>query len=121
VPGMLHAAVAACPVFNGKVRSLDASKVQNRRGIVKVLNLGEFVAVVADNYWRAKEALREVAIDWDVGTHGQLNSAAIMDHFKGGFDQPELAVARDDGNTKEALAKAGKPEELARLLDTEHN
>ena len=108
VPGMLHAAVAASPVFNGKVRSLDASKVENRRGIVKVLNLGEFVAVVADNYWRAKEALREVAIDWDVGEHGKLNSAAIMEHFKGGFDQPELAVARNDGNTTEALAKAGK-------------
>ncbi|MEI7786563.1 MAG: molybdopterin cofactor-binding domain-containing protein, partial [Betaproteobacteria bacterium] len=108
VPGMLHAAVAACPVFNGKVRSMDASKVQNRRGIVKVLNLGEFVAVVADNYWRAKEALREVAIDWDVGTNGQLSSASIMEHFKGGFDQPELAVARNDGNTNDALAKAGK-------------
>ena len=108
VPGMLHAAVAACPVFNGKVRTMDASKVQNRRGIVKVLNLGEFVAVVADNYWRAKEALREVAVDWDVGTHGQLSTASIMEHFKGGFDQTELAVARNDGNTVEALGKAGK-------------
>ena len=108
VPGMLHAAVAACPVFNGKVRTMDASKVQNRRGIVKVLNLGEFVAVVADNYWRAKEALREVAVDWDVGAHGQLTTASIMEHFKGGFDQPELAVARNDGNTVEALGKAGK-------------
>jgi isoquinoline 1-oxidoreductase beta subunit len=54
LPGMLHAAVAACPVFNGKVKSLDASKVENRRGIVKVLNMGEFVAVVADNWWRAR-------------------------------------------------------------------
>ena len=108
VPGMLHAAIAACPVFNGKVRSMDASKVQNRRGIVQVLNLGEFVAVVADNYWRAKEALREVAVDWDVGTHGTLSSAAIMEHFKGGFEQTELAVARNDGNTTEALAKAGR-------------
>jgi isoquinoline 1-oxidoreductase beta subunit len=108
VPGMLHAAVAACPVFNGKVRAMDASKVQNRRGIVQVLNLGEFVAVVADNYWRAKEALREVAIDWDVGAHGNLSSAAIMEHFKGGFDQAELAVARNDGNTGEALSKAGR-------------
>jgi len=108
VPGMLHAAVAACPVFNGKVRTMDASKVQNRRGIVQVLNLGEFVAVVADNYWRAKEALREVAIDWDVGAHGGLSSAAIMEHFKGGFDQAELAVARNDGNTGDALSKAAR-------------
>ena len=108
LPGMLHAAVAACPVFNGKVKSMDASKVENRRGIVKVLNMGEFVAVVADNWWRAKEALREVSVDWDVGEHGTLNSAAIMAQFKAGMEQAELAVARNDGNTPEALGKAAK-------------
>ena len=108
LPGMLHAAFAACPVFNGKVKSMDASKVENRRGIVKVLNLGEFVAVVADNWWRAKEALREVVVDWDVGEHGTLSSAAIMAHFKAGMEQTELAVARNDGNTAEALSKAAK-------------
>ena len=108
LPGMLHAAVAACPVFNGKVKSMDASKVENRRGIVKVLNMGEFVAVVADNWWRAKEALREVSVEWDVGEHGTLSSASIMAHFKAGMEQPELAVARNDGNTLEALSKAAK-------------
>ena len=108
LPGMLHAAVAACPVFNGKVKSMDASKVENRRGIVKVLNMGEFVAVVADNWWRAKEALREVSVEWDVGEHGTLSSASIMAHFKAGMEQAELAVARNDGNTVEALAKAAK-------------
>ncbi|MEY4121253.1 MAG: hypothetical protein RLZZ457_91 [Pseudomonadota bacterium] len=108
LPGMLHAAVAACPVFNGKVKNMDASKVENRRGIVKVLNMGEFVAVVADNWWRAKEALREVSVDWDVGEHGTLSSAAIMAHFKAGMEQTDLAVARNDGNAPEALSKAAK-------------
>ncbi len=108
LPGMLHAAVAACPVFNGKVKSMDASKVENRRGIVKVLNLGEFVAVVADNWWRAKEALREVVVDWDVGEHGTLSSAAIMAHLQAGMAQAELAVARNDGNTAQALSQAAK-------------
>jgi len=108
LPGMLHAAVAACPVFNGKVKTMDASKVENRRGIVKVLNMGEFVAVVADNWWRAKEALREVSVDWDVGEHGTLSSAAIMAHFKAGMEQPELAIARNDGNTNAAMSKAAK-------------
>jgi isoquinoline 1-oxidoreductase beta subunit len=108
LPGMLYAAVAACPVFNGRVKTMDSSKVENRRGIVKVLNLGEFVAVVADNWWRAKEALREVAIDWDTGEHGTLSSAAIMANFQGGMTQPELAVARNDGNTAQVLAGASK-------------
>jgi isoquinoline 1-oxidoreductase beta subunit len=108
LPGMLYAAVAASPVFNGKVKSMDASKVQSRRGIVKVLNMGDFVAVVANNWWRAKEALREVAVDWDTGEHGQLSSTTIMNGFKAGMEQPELAIARNDGNTLEVLGKAAK-------------
>ena len=47
LPGMLHAAIAHSPVFGGTAKSVDSSKVDNRRGIVKVINLGEFVAVVA--------------------------------------------------------------------------
>ena len=106
LPGMLHAAVAACPVFNGKVKSMDASKVENRRGIVKVLNLGEFVAVVADNWWRAKEALREVVVDWAVGEHGTLSSAAILAHFKAGLEiyQDNCAACHgSDGKGENAL------------------
>jgi len=106
LPGMLHAAVAACPVFNGTVKSMDASKVQNRRGIVQVLNLGEFVAVVADNWWRAKEALREVAIEWDVGSNGSLNSTQLMAQFKAGLTQENASIARNDGDTLNALKQA---------------
>jgi hypothetical protein len=47
-------------------------------------------------------------VDWDVGEHGTLSSAAIMSHFKAGMEQPELAVARNDGNTADALSKAAK-------------
>ncbi len=111
LPGMLYAAVAACPVFNGTVKSLDSTKVDNRRGIVKVLNQGTFVAVVADNWWRAKEALKDVAIEWDTGDNAKLSSASIMASFKEGLDQPQLAVARNDGNAPEVLAKASKVHE----------
>src|SRR5256886_7212797 len=56
LPGMLYAAIAQCPVFGGKLKAIDASKVEGRRGIVKVLPLETFVAVVADNWWRAKRS-----------------------------------------------------------------
>src|SRR3981189_1221679 len=38
LPGMLYAAIAQCPVFGGKLKSIDAAKVEGRRGIVKVLS-----------------------------------------------------------------------------------
>ena len=108
LPGMLYATIAQCPVFGGKVKSFDASKVTGRRGIVKVLQLDQFVAVVADNWWRAKEAMRDVAIEWDVGAHGQVSSASLMAFYKAGLDQPEVALARKDGNVEQALASAAK-------------
>ena len=104
LPGMLHAAIAQSPVFGGKAKSVDSSKVDSRRGIVKVINLGEFVAVVADNWWRAKEALRDVSIDWDNGKNGAVNSAGLMQYYRDGLTQTEQAVARNDGNTLAALA-----------------
>ncbi|MSQ66150.1 MAG: xanthine dehydrogenase family protein molybdopterin-binding subunit [Limnohabitans sp.] len=108
LPDMLHAAIAQSPVFGGKATAIDSSRVDNRRGIVKVLNLGEFVAVVADNWWRAKEALRDVAIDWDNGKNGAVNSAGIMQYYRKGLTETEVAIVRNDGNAPAALAGADK-------------
>src|SRR5262249_59078780 len=114
--GMLYAAVAQCPVFGGKVKAMDSSKIDGRRGIVKVLNLETFVAVVADNWWRAKEALRDVHIDWDVGANGNASSASLMEFYKSGLDAKEdNAGARKDGDLDQAFgagAEEGGAEDL---------
>jgi len=107
--GMLYAAISQCPVFGGKVKAMDDSKVQGRRGIVKVLNVETFVAVVGDNWWRAKEALRDVHIEWDVGANGSASTATLMDFYRGGLDAKEdIAVARKDGDFDQAFAGAAK-------------
>ncbi|TMH92926.1 MAG: xanthine dehydrogenase family protein molybdopterin-binding subunit [Betaproteobacteria bacterium] len=107
LPGMLYAAIAQCPVFGGKLKSMDASKVEGRRGIVKVVPLETFVAVVADNWWRAKEALRDVHIEWDVGANGNVSSASLMEFYKGGLDaQSDVATARKDGDFEQAFGSA---------------
>ncbi|HEX9193624.1 MAG TPA: molybdopterin cofactor-binding domain-containing protein [Burkholderiales bacterium] len=109
LPGMMYAAIVQCPVFGGKAKSVDASKVQGRRGIVKVVPLETFVAVVADNWWRAKEALKDVAIEWDVGANGNVSSASLMDFYRTGLDaQTDIAVARKEGDVDQALASAAK-------------
>src|SRR6266568_750095 len=109
LPGMMYAAIAQCPVFGGKVKSVDAAKVEGRRGIVKVLPLESFVAVVADNWWRAKEALRDVHIEWDVGANGNVSSASLMEFYRAGLDaQQDIATARKDGDFDQACASAAK-------------
>lgn len=109
LPGMLYAAIAQCPVFGGKVKSLDAGRVNGRRGIVKVVSLETFVAVIADNWWRAKEALRDVAVEWDMGANGNASSATIMDFYRAGLDaQTDIAVSRKDGDFDQAFGAAAK-------------
>jgi isoquinoline 1-oxidoreductase beta subunit len=109
LPGMVYAAIAQCPVFGGKVKSFDAARVQGRRGIIKVLSLESFVAVVADNWWRAKEALRDVAIEWDVGANGGVSSASLIEFYRAGLDaQQDIAVARNQGDFDQAFAGAEK-------------
>ena len=70
--------------------------------------MGEFVVVVADNWWRAKEALRDVSIEWDSGKYAQVNSAGLMKLYREGLSQSDAAVARQDGNTVATLEKASK-------------
>lgn len=110
VPGMVYAAIAQCPIFGGKVKSYDAAKIQGRRGIVKTLTIENesAVVVVADNWWRAKEALKEVAIVWDDAGNGAVSSDSIMAFLRAGFDEPQVPVARRTGDVDQALASAAK-------------
>src|SRR5260221_559463 len=109
LPGMLYAAIAQCPVFGGKLTSIDAAKIQGRRGIVKVLPMESFVAVVADNSWRAKEALRDIHIEWDVGANGNVSTASLMEFHRGGLNaQTDFATSRKDGDFDQAFGSAAK-------------
>jgi isoquinoline 1-oxidoreductase beta subunit len=42
LPGMLNAAIKACPVFGGKLKSFDAAAVSGKPGIRKVVAVGDF-------------------------------------------------------------------------------
>jgi len=111
LPGMLYAAIAQCPVFGGTAKSFDDSRVKSRRGIVKVMSIdgGKAVAVVADNWWRAKEALKDVSVDWDFGANGSVSSASILQFFKDGLTAPEAAVLPNrKGDTDKSFAGAAK-------------
>ena len=71
VPGMLHAAIAQCPVFKGTLKSVDDTKVAGMKGVHKVVKLKDAVAVVADSWWQAKKALDALTIEWDAGEQRQ--------------------------------------------------
>jgi isoquinoline 1-oxidoreductase beta subunit len=108
LPGMVYASVAQCPVFGGKVKSYDESKIKSMRGVKSVVKGDDWVAVVADNWWRANQAVKAMPIEWDVGEHGNVSSDSIKAFLRTGIDAAQAPVARKDGDVEQALAGAAK-------------
>ena len=108
LPGMLHASIAQCPVFGGKVKSIDARAAEKMRGVKKVLREADFVAVIADSWWRANEALKKVNIEWDQGGNGKASNETITAMLREGLADPNLPQARKTGDVQTALASAAK-------------
>ena len=84
LPGMLYAAVKACPVWQGEVKSYDFSAIGHMPGVHSVVPLpvgpqmySRGVAVVADSWWRAKTALDAMPIQWDYGRYANVSSADL--------------------------------------------
>ncbi len=109
LPGMLNAAIRACPVFGGKVKSFDAAAIANKPGVKKVVKVGDSaVAVIADTWWRAKTALDALPIEWDNGPTANASSAAFAQVMKAALDAPEAAMGNQNGDIKAALAGAAR-------------
>ena len=109
LPGMLYAAISACPVFGGTLKSYDEAKVRGMPGVKHVVRVGnDAVAVVADSWWRAKTALEAVPVVWDEGTNAKVSSATIADLLKEGLDSDQAIVGNQVGDVQAALAGAAK-------------
>ncbi|MGA8957408.1 MAG: molybdopterin cofactor-binding domain-containing protein, partial [Pseudolabrys sp.] len=109
LPGMLNAAIKDCPVFGGKVKSFDAAKVADMKGVKKVVQVGDTaVAVVADTWWQAKTALDALPIVWDEGPNAKISSATIAEVLKTGLDAEQAFIGNQNGDAKAAIVSAAK-------------
>ena len=109
LPGMLHAAIKACPVFGGKLVSYDESKIAGRPGFRRVVKVNDStVAVVADTWWRAKSALEALPIVWDEGSGASQSSATIARHLEEGLAAKDAYAFRNEGDAPGAIRAAAK-------------
>lgn len=110
MPGMLNAAVSACPVFGGKLKSFDDTKVAGMKGVKKVVRVADnAVAVIADTWWHAKTALEALPVVWDEGVNAKVTSASIAKWLAEGLDPAQPAfVGNQNGDAKAAIASAAK-------------
>jgi isoquinoline 1-oxidoreductase beta subunit len=119
LPGMLNAAIVDCPVFGGKVKSVNADAVTKRPGVKKVVRVGDSaVAVVADTWWRAKTALEALPIEWDYGPNANASSAEFAKVLAAGLVAKDAVVGNQVGDAQAAIAAA--PRKLEAVYSYPH-
>jgi isoquinoline 1-oxidoreductase beta subunit len=107
VPGMLVAVMARAPAGGAKPKSVNEAAAKAVKGVRQVITVPSGVAVLADGYWAAKKGRDALQIDWDLGPAATLSSAGISDLLDEGALNAD-ALARDDGNVKDAAATSAK-------------
>jgi isoquinoline 1-oxidoreductase beta subunit len=108
IPGMLHAAIRACPVFGGTLKHYDAAAIGKRPGVVQVVALDSAVAVVAESWWQAHQALQALPVTWDEAGHGAVNDADIRASLEAGLAADKAVVMAEHGKPDVAFQTSGK-------------
>jgi isoquinoline 1-oxidoreductase subunit beta len=108
IPGMVFAAINACPVPGGKLKGVDESALAGAPGVIQVVKLDNAIAVVAEgSYWRAKQALARLQPEWDTGEAGYVDSDKLSAAFRAALGD-KMATARNDGDFDRAISGATK-------------
>ncbi|WP_288942769.1 molybdopterin cofactor-binding domain-containing protein [uncultured Roseovarius sp.] len=105
--GMLHAAVRTNPRQGGAMRSHDAARAETMRGVHRIVPITGGVGVLADNTWRAMQAVNAIGIDWDTDATYPENMEAHWQALSDSFTEANRdSRFRDDGDVDTALQGA---------------
>ena len=117
LPDMKYAAVMGPPVLGAEVVSVDDTYARDMPGVIKVMNKGSFVAVVADGYWQAENAVRQLDVAWSETGTETLNQSDIFAMLKTAMDD-----AGDKGKKDVAIGNVRKAsEDAARVYEAEYS
>ena len=119
MPGMKWAAVKSCPVYGGDVKTYDFEAVRNRPGVRSAvrfpipdpkLTRGRVfsggVAVVADSWYQAKQALDAMPIEWSIPPErAAFNTTSMRAALIASLDKPGN-VHVNEGDVDAVFARA---------------
>jgi len=124
VPGMLHAVLHKCPVFGGKVKTVNTDEVSKLPGVRKVIvvegtltsdkvlplnpGLEPGVAILADTWWQAQSARKSLKIEWDLGPGADQSSETIAKQAADALTQPAGQIVSKYGDIDGSLKSASK-------------
>jgi len=107
--GMLNASIKAAPMRTGTLKSFDADAVSSMPGVRKVVQVGDTaVAVIAETWWQANQALEALPIEWEAGAGSGFSTTTFQSELEDGLTADEAFVGNMIGDAGAALSSADK-------------
>lgn len=114
-PGMKYAAVAMPPTLGSAPVGANREAALARPGVRAVVALegssyGDppAMAIIADSWWQAKQALAALDVQWSASPHGALSSAGIMATLRAEALTDDGLPIRSVGNALDALTTSDR-------------
>ena len=117
VPGMLYATLHKAPVFGAKVATSNVNAIKKLPGVKHAFvvagdtplnGLLGGVAIVADTWWQAQSARKQLKVTWETHPTAQQSSATYSAQAAELAKQAPQRSLRKDGDVDAALASAAK-------------
>ena len=124
LPGMLYASIEKAPVFAGKVKSANVDAVKALPGVKYVLvidggitpaaftpwepGMEPGIAIVADSWWHAQQARKQLKVEWDLGPAATQSSEGFRTKAAELLKAPPATTVRKYGDVDAALKSAAK-------------
>lgn len=108
MPGMLHGRVIRPPTVNTKPTTVDTDSIKDVPGVVKVVQEGSFLGVVAQTEWAAIQAVKKLKVTWSAPEHTYPSTKdEVFDYLKNTKSVRDQVVV-NRGDTVPAIAQAAK-------------
>ncbi len=107
LPGMQVATIQICPVYGGKLVSVDEAPALAVKGVTQVVKLENAVAVVGDGYWTVQKGLKALQPQWDYGPRAHYGVAEMNADLDAGLNGPSPTLDAK-GDVDATLGKAAK-------------
>jgi isoquinoline 1-oxidoreductase subunit beta len=104
--GVAHATLLLNPRKSGAALRFEATAARAMRGVERIVEIPDGLAIVADNTWRAFQAAEAIEVDWPDSAYPADQAdhwAALHAALEG---TKEDAVWRDDGDAPQRFANA---------------
>ena len=102
--GMLYASIRVNPYLGAGVKSYDATETLGMRGVRKVVEVTNGLAVVATNTWYAMEGAKALEVEWEPAPYPLTTSEHFAQVAASFTEDRQDSQNRNDGDVAPVLA-----------------